>query len=235
MFSLGSVQLIAQNYIKYNRLAELTNFAFAGSNASECDILIRRININFFDVIENEFNQEKSTHLINDFIKMFNHKYSDFKSKYFELDLINNISLSNAKYEEFKSLLDQNLLLKFVYVLSLKQNFLEAALILQYMKNIDYDLVYKLLKNSSETTTINFNKFAFIWKSVYVEYLSNFFYMKRNEDALKKIKPIYSLVLRYYYIENMTIEEIAEKLECSVRYVYNLKSRALGEVAHFIS
>ena len=40
MFSLGSVQLIAQNYIKYNRLVELTNFAFAGSDANECDILI---------------------------------------------------------------------------------------------------------------------------------------------------------------------------------------------------
>ena len=157
---------------------------------SECDILIRRININFFDVIENHFNPEKATNLINDFIKMYSFKYSEFKSKYFTLDLINNISLCNEMYEEFKTLLDQNLLLTFVYVLSLKQNFLEAALLLQYMKNIDYDLVYKLLKNSLESTTINFNKFAFIWKSVYFEYLSNFFYIKRNEDALRTIKEL---------------------------------------------
>ena len=157
---------------------------------SECDRLIRRININFFDVIENQFIPEKATNLINDFIKMYNFKFSEFKSKYFTLDLINNISLCNEMYDEFKTYLDQNLLLKFVYVLSLKQNFLEAALILQYMKNIDYDLVYKLLKNSLESTTINFNKFAFIWKSVYFEYLSNFFYMKRNEDALRTIKDL---------------------------------------------
>ena len=157
---------------------------------SECDRLIRRININFFDVIENQFIPEKATNLINDFIKMYNFKFSEFKSKYFTLDLINNISLCNEMYDEFKIYLDQNLLLKFVYVLSLKQNFLEAALILQYMKNIDYDLVYKLLKNSLESTTINFNKFAFIWKSVYFEYLSNFFYMKRNEDALRTIKDL---------------------------------------------
>ena len=121
---------------------------------------------------------------------MYSFKYSEFKSKYFTLDLINNISLCNEMYEEFKTLLDQNLLLTFVYVLSLKQNFLEAALLLQYMKNIDYDLVYKLLKNSLESTTINFNKFAFIWKSVYFEYLSNFFYIKRNEDALRTIKEL---------------------------------------------
>lgn len=157
---------------------------------SECERLIRRININFFDVIENQFIPEKATNLINDFIKMYNFKFSEFKSKYFTLDLINNISLCNEMYDEFKTYLDQNLLLKFVYVLSLKQNFLEAALILQYMKNIDYDLVYKLLKNSLESTTINFNKFAFIWKSVYFEYLSNFFYMKRNEDALRTIKDL---------------------------------------------
>lgn len=157
---------------------------------SECDRLIRRININFFDVIENQFLPEKATNLINDFIKMYNFKFSEFKSKYFTLDLINNISLCNEMYDEFKTYLDQNLLLKFVYVLSLKQNFLEAALILQYMENIDYDLVYKLLKNSLESTTINFNKFAFIWKSVYFEYLSNFFYMKRNEDALRTIKEL---------------------------------------------
>ncbi len=62
-------------------------------------------------------------------------------------------------------------------------------------------------------------------------------YKKELHQLIKKLSPVHELVLRYRYIEGLTIEEIAEKLDCSVRHVYNLKSAALKECErlHFIS
>lgn len=56
---------------------------------------------------------------------------------------------------------------------------------------------------------------------------------KELYDILKKISPIHALVLRYRYLDRLTYEEIAEKLGCSVRRVYNLKNAAVKECEEF--
>ena len=43
--------------------------------------------------------------------------------------------------------------------------------------------------------------------------------------------PIHVLVMRYRYLDRLTYEEIAEKLNCSVRNVYNIKNAALAELS----
>ena len=59
---------------------------------------------------------------------------------------------------------------------------------------------------------------------------------KELYSVLKKLdNPAHALVLRYRYLDRMTYEQIAEKLGCSVRNVYNLKNAALSEALHFIS
>lgn len=65
------------------------------------------------------------------------------------------------------------------------------------------------------------------------EYLD---YKRELYEIIKKLKnPAHALVLRYRYLERLTYEEIAEKLGCSVRNVYNLKNAALSEAFHSIS
>ena len=56
---------------------------------------------------------------------------------------------------------------------------------------------------------------------------------KELYDILKKISPVHALVLRYRYLDGLTYEEIAEKLDCSVRHVYNLKNAAIKECEEF--
>lgn len=190
---------IANLFSLLNKLEK--KILFYDPHFTECEILIRKININFFDAIENDLDSEKNNNLINDFIKMFKLKFEDFQLKYFQIDLMNNLSQCHEMYDEFKSLFDKDLLLKFIYILSYSKKHFEAAILLQYLENIDYDLAYKLLKNSLESTTINFDMFQFVWKTVYFEYLSNFFYNKRNEDALKRIKNLFKRISNHQFFK----------------------------------
>lgn len=67
-------------------------------------------------------------------------------------------------------------------------------------------------------------------QELYAE-IGEYIKVKREiHEIIKNIdNPIYALVLRYRYIDMKTNEEIAEKIGCSVRHVYNLKTSALKE------
>ncbi|MCQ2817505.1 MAG: hypothetical protein MJ252_09600, partial [archaeon] len=102
--------------------------------------------------------------------------------------LLKDFSQINGQYEKFKELVDQNTLKKFIYILCLEGKYFDAAVFLQYVKQLDYDLVYKILKRYTESDTVCTDKFKYIWKMVYFEYLSNYYYKIRHQQALNQIK-----------------------------------------------
>lgn len=170
---------------------------------TEKDILLRKINLSFLEIIENTNNKNdnKTTTLCNDIVKYLKVSLQPFKEKYFQLDLMSDVSLCETCYVEFKELIHNDVMKKFIYALYLNGKYLEAIVLIQYTKNTEYDLAYKLLKYLLENSSINFEMFQFIWKNVFFEYLSNFYYKSRNMEALNKIKSLIRRISNHQFFK----------------------------------
>lgn len=176
----------------------------------ENDILFRKNSLNFFDIIENDFSlgdkNQKINQVINDYLNLFKLNFENFKQKYFQYDIMENITVCTKLYEEFskeiKKESNQYILLQFIYLLTCGQRYFEASIFLQYKDKMDYCLAYKLLELSlNNSSSINFDLFQYIWKPVYFEYLSNFYFKKKNEEAVNKIKSLLRRISNHQFFK----------------------------------
>lgn len=192
---LNAILEIEEKIVKYDNLAEI-------------DILKRRISIEFVFLSECSKTKESilkdSEGIVADFSKYEMIKFQDFKNNYFNIDMISDLSQAKGEYQKFKKMINQESLLRGVYILSQNGKYFEAAILCQYLKKINYDLVYTLLKLSVEST-INFDLFQFIWKAVYFESLSNS--VKQNEEALTKIKLMIKRVSNHQFFKKHPLRQ----------------------------
>jgi len=123
--------------------------------------------------------------ILKEFIQYFQICVADFKLKYYNYDMFqdSNLFLIDDLYESFKGLIDQNVLLKMIYLLYLKGKNLDACVLFQYVKDPDYDIIYLLLQKSPENHSLY--KLEFIWKIPYFEILANTYFKLRKNDLFR--------------------------------------------------
>lgn len=158
----------------------------------------------FFNIIEvNSLKRDSEIKIaIINGINYFQIFLSNFKIEYMKNDLMTDISKIKKNYDNFKSLLNQDILYQLIFCLTNQKRFLEGLILIQYTKKFDDTLAYKLLQYACEKNDfINIESFKFIWKMVLFEYLSNFFYKNNNYDALEKIKSLIKRVSNHQFFK----------------------------------
>jgi hypothetical protein len=127
---------------------------------------------------------------------------SNFKVEYMKNDLLNDISKVQKLFEQFKSLINQDILFQIILCFIKQKRFLEGIILIQYIKKFDTAVLYNLLQNACEKNDfINIESFKYIWKMIIFEYLSNFFYKNNNYDALAKIKTLVKRVSNHQFFK----------------------------------
>ena len=205
-FELNNIETYINKLFNLLFLIE-KKISFFDKNLNNEKILERKNEMNFYKIVDiknledNNINF-KINYVLNDYLNLLKIKFEKFKQDYFSLDIIDNYNVVNEYYKNFKELLDNDYLLKLIYILSKNNKFFEAVIFAQYLKKIDSNnLVYKLLKNFILDNNINYDYFQFIWKTVYFEYLSNFYYNKKNDEALKKIKLYFKRISNHQFFK----------------------------------
>ena len=205
-FELNNIETYINKLFNLLFLIE-KKISFFDKNLNNEKILERKNEMNFYKIVDiknledNNINF-KINYVLNDYLNLLKIKFEKFKQDYFSLDIIDNYNIVNEYYKNFKELLDNDYLLKLIYILSKNNKFFEAVIFAQYLKKIDSNnLVYKLLKNFILDNNINYDYFQFIWKTVYFEYLSNFYYNKKNDEALKKIKLYFKRISNHQFFK----------------------------------
>jgi hypothetical protein len=155
--------------IKYGRYTEL-------------EYLERRINLLFF---ENKDPTNNATIVVNEYLKYFKSYFEQFRIKFYRFDIIQDISSVDELYKEFKSMLNQVTLLRLIYIMHNNDMNIEASILLQYTRKLDYDLAYKLLKRGVETH--NIDRLEYIWKITYFELLANIYYSSNKTEHLSVV------------------------------------------------
>ena len=205
-FELNNIEIYINKLFNLLFLIE-KKISFFDKNLNNEKILERKNEMNFYKIVdiknlEENNNNFKINYVLNDYLNLLKIKFEKFKQDYFSLDIIDNYNVVNEYYKNFKELLDNDYLLKLIYILSKNNKFFEAVIFAQYLKKIDSNnLVYKLLKNFILDNNINYDYFQFIWKTVYFEYLSNFYYNKKNDEALKKIKLYFKRISNHQFFK----------------------------------
>ena len=164
----------------------------------------------FYYIIElNELNCDKETEMaIVNGINYLQIYMSNFKIEYMKNDLMTDISKIKKSYENFKSLLNQDILYQLILCFIKQKRFLEGVILIQYSKKFDSEVAYKLLQYICEKNDfINIVNFKYIWKMVLFEYLSNFFYKNNNLDALAKIKSLIKRVSNHQFLKGHPIRK----------------------------
>ena len=205
-FELNNIETYINKLFNLLFLIE-KKISFFDKNLNNEKILEKKNEMNFYKIVDiknledNNINF-KINYVLNDYLNLLKIKFEKFKQDYFSLDIIDNYNIVNEYYKNFKELLDNDYLLKLIYILSKNNKFFEAVIFAQYLKKIDSNnLVYKLLKNFILDNNINYDYFQFIWKTVYFEYLSNFYYNKKNDEALKKIKLYFKRISNHQFFK----------------------------------
>ena len=127
----------------------------------------------FYYIIElNELNCDKETEMaIVNGINYLQIYMSNFKIEYMKNDLMTDISKIKKSYENFKSLLNQDILYQLILCFIKQKRFLEGVILIQYSKKFDSEVAYKLLQYICEKNDfINIINFKYIWKMVLFEY-----------------------------------------------------------------
>ena len=126
-----------------------------------------------------------------------------FKIAYMDIDLMSNdISKIKKNYENFKLLINQDILYQLILCFIKQKRFLESIILLQYTEKFNKVEAYKLLQNICEKNDIiNIESLKYIWKMVIFEYLSNFYYKNNYYDGLEKIKCLIKRVSNHQYFK----------------------------------
>ncbi len=126
--------------------------------------------------------------LVKEFVQYFKICFKDFKIKYFNYDMFrnSNLILVDELYRVFKENIDQNILMKLIYLFYLKGRNLDSCILFQYIKEADYDIIYRLLQKKPENHSLH--KLEFIWKIPYYEILANTYYKLKKDNFLDSLK-----------------------------------------------
>jgi len=172
---------------------------------SEVEYLERRNNLLFF---ENRRIKEvgNNSNILQEYIKYFQAYYHMFKIKFYNCDLIEDLSKVKAYYEEFKSSLNESNLMRFIYLLFTMGKTIEAAIVLQYVKRLDYDLAYKLLKQNLEFH--NVDMLEYIWKTSYFELLANLYHQKDKTVHLSVVSNLLQRISNHQYFRKHLLRKL---------------------------
>jgi hypothetical protein len=162
---------------------------------SEVEFLQRRINILFID--EQKINQYS---IISEYTKFYKSYFEEFKIKFYKEDLLKNLSSVENLYKEFKESLDNINLIRFIYVLYKLGKIIEASILLQYIKELDYNLVYKLLQINYETH--NIVCLEYVWKMEYFELLCHIYYNNGKQQHLDTLNGLIKRTSNHQFFKN---------------------------------
>ena len=211
---------------KINKLSKVNKLINDNNNS----IIINNNNINSNEIIEQDnnyfdefYNNKKNKFLVSFYyiieinsiktdreikaviingINFLQFSMSNFKVEYMRNDLLNDISKVQKLFEQFKSLINQDILFQIILCFIKQKRFLEGIILIQYIKKFDTAVLYNLLQNACEKNDfINIESFKYIWKMIIFEYLSNFFYKNNNYDALAKIKALVKRVSNHQFFK----------------------------------
>jgi len=133
---------------------------------------------------------QKFPDILKEYIKYFKECISDFKIKYFNYDMFQNhkLNIVDDLYKKFKELINQDILVKLILLLYLKGRNLDACILFQYVKDADYDVIFKILQKFPEYHILY--NLEFIWKIPYFEILANVYYKLRKEEFVNSLKSL---------------------------------------------
>lgn len=168
------------------------------SSYTEKEIQTRRVNLLF---LEHKIHKIPNEKIIREYAKYFQLYFHEFRVNYFKSDFIEDFPSKEIEklYNEFKRLLDETILYKFIYILSSLGLSIEGAVLLQYTKKIDYDLAYKLIKHNSEFHKID--KLEYIWKIAFFELLANLYYLNNKFDHVDTVKDLIRRTSNHQYFK----------------------------------
>lgn len=203
---------------------------------SEEEFLERRNNLLFFEfkykygkinnlvnekpeLFSNQMMSEVNNNIVDEYLKYYKIHFQEFKLSFYRQDLFENFEKCGTYYDEFKKKLDEINLLRFLYILSSQNKTLEASIILQYLKKVDYDLAYKLLKRNLEYH--NVDKLEYIWKIPYYELLSNSYYNINKQDHLNEVFNLMKRISNHQFFKKHPLRKIFKILNL-FKFIENL-------------
>lgn len=145
MKKIGCIPIIAQNYIKYDRLIEVVNYAFTGSDAITCDIFIDLYSVllplygNYDPSLD-----ESTTDIASTIINMIAHYRRFFWYKYrtntrFILVYSDNLGKFNKMYyPEYNAKFSNKIISKKYINDIIKENLNIVSMIVPYLNNVCY-------------------------------------------------------------------------------------------------
>lgn len=160
--------------------------------------------------------------LISESINFFKVSFCEFKHKYFKFDFFqqSNMQYIEELYEEFKNLINQNILTKLVYIFYLVGRNIDASILLQYSKDVDYDIIYKLLQTNAENHALN--KLEFIWKIAYFEILADSYFKLGKHDYINYLKDLMRRTSNHQIFKNHPLRKHF-KIINFLKYIDNLE------------
>jgi len=167
------------------------------SKFKEVEVYYRRANLAFF--------QKNYEIALNDLSSYFISYFDTFKQKFYTVDLFDDLEKVNALYNEFKTLLDDTILYRLSYSFYFMKKPIEAAIILQYTKKVQYDLVYKYLNIGSGFHKVE--KLEFIWKMTYFEYLSSIYHKQNKTLHLNTIMELIKRTSNHQYFKKHNLRK----------------------------
>jgi hypothetical protein len=194
---------------------------------TELQIIERRNNILFFEFVKRKNSQINlisnsqfsNNEIVIEYIKYYKIIFEDFKLKFYKEDMFIELTSINSYYSEFKSKLDEVILLRFVYILSSLNKSIEASIILQYKSKLDYDLVYKLLNKNLELH--NSESLQYIWKITYFEYLANIYYTLNRIDDLSIVTNLIKRTSNHQFFKGHALRKLFKILNF-FKFIENL-------------
>jgi hypothetical protein len=174
---------------------------------NELEYLERRINLLFFDNKSFNYTSEGSEcSIVNEYTQYFRCVYEAFKIKFHRCDLIQDVTTVADMYREFKSLMNQVILLRLIYILNCKDMNIEASILLQYTTKLDYDLAYKLLKKNIDNH--NIDRLQYIWKITYFELLANTYHNSGKQEHLSVVSDLIRRTSNHQYFKKHPLRKL---------------------------
>ena len=106
------------------------------------------------------------------------------------------------------------------------------------VKRAKIDYIRRLKRLSSEVSIESKNIFCCLTYDNFNEYSNHNAEFEFDNDKLSKafmrLSPALRKVLEMLFIENLTPEEIAHKMNCSIQHIYNQRSMALRKLREYL-
>jgi hypothetical protein len=222
----GKIYKFEANYLEFfeRALFELINKCerkiIKYSKFNELEYLERRVNLLFFENKNFNYSSEGTEcPILNEYTQYFKCVYEGFKVKLHKCDLIQDLTGIDELYKEYKTLLNQVILIRLIYILNLKDMNVEASILLQYTRKLDYDLAYKFLKKNIDTH--NINRLQYIWKITYFELLANAYHSCNKQEHLSVVSDLIRRISNHQYFKKHPLRKLFKILNF-IKFIDNI-------------